>query len=125
MKIALKDGQLLIKDADSAQFAVIKSWGKMKWSRSEQMICGPADRELLNKLSGMVRLPPHIEAERQRLNEIQEAVDVERLNEHPVPMYPYPVRMKLYAHQVRAANMALMTFGLINPMTKRKGKENV
>ena len=57
MKIALKDGQVLIKEADENQFLIIKSWGKMKWSKGQQMLYGPADIELLNKLSGLVRLP--------------------------------------------------------------------
>ena len=31
MKIALQGNTLLIKEADNAQFAVIKSWNKMRW----------------------------------------------------------------------------------------------
>lgn len=31
------------------------------------------------------------------------------------PLVKYPVRKKLYTHQVRAANMALMVFGLAKP----------
>ena len=72
---AMKDGQILIKDADNTQFTIIKSWSKMKWSRAERMFYGPAEIELLNKLAGIVRLPGPIEAERQRLNEIAQAVD--------------------------------------------------
>ena len=33
MKMAMKDGQILIREADNVQFTIIKSWGKMKWSR--------------------------------------------------------------------------------------------
>lgn len=115
MKMALKDGQILIKDADNTQFTIIKSWNKMKWNKAEQMLCGPADGELLNKLAGLVRLPATIEAERQRLNSISEAVDRERMKEEPVPLYKYPVKYPLFRHQVRGANMALITFGLIEP----------
>ena len=32
MKMAMKEGQILIKDADNTQFTIIKSWGKMKRS---------------------------------------------------------------------------------------------
>ena len=115
MKMALKDGQILIKDADDMQFTIIKSWNKMKWSKAEQMLHGPADGELLNRLAGMVRLPANIEAERQRLNRISEAVDKERMMEEPVPLYKYPVKMSLFKHQTRGANMCLLTFGLIDP----------
>lgn len=120
MKMALKDGQILIKDADNMQFTIIKSWNKMKWVKSEQMLQGPADGELLNRLAGLVRLPAGIEAERQRLNSITEAVDRERMKEDPVPLYKYPVKYPLFKHQTRGANMCLMTFGLIDPTGQQK-----
>lgn len=115
MKMALKDGEILIKDADNMQFTIIKSWNKMRWSKAEQMLRGPADGELLNKLAGLVRLPIALEAERQRLNKISEAVDKERMTEEPVPLYEPPVKLDMFKHQVRAYNMALLTFGLVNP----------
>ena len=115
MKMALKDGEILIKDADNMQFTIIKSWNKMRWSKAEQMLRGPADGELLNKLAGLVRLPIALEAERQRLNRIAEAVDKERMTEEPVPLYKPPVKLDMFKHQVRAYNMALLTFGLVNP----------
>lgn len=115
MKMALKDGEILIKDADNMQFTIIKSWNKMRWSKAEQMLRGPADGELLNKLAGLVRLPIALEAERQRLNRISEAVDKERMTEEPVPLYKYPVKYPLFKHQTRGANMCLLTFGLVNP----------
>lgn len=123
--MAMKDGQILIKDADNMQFTIIKSWNKMKWSKAEQMLYGPVDGELLNQLAGLVRLPPVIEAERQRLNGISDAVDAERMKKEPVPLYKYPVKMPLFKHQVRGANMCLLTFGLIDPpKTQEKGEEN-
>ena len=115
MKMALRDGQILIKDADNMQFTIIKSWNKMKWSKAEQMLSGPAEIELLNKLAGLVRLPEVIEKERQKLNSIAEAVDRERMKEDPAPLYKYPVKYPLFKHQTRGANMALITFGLIDP----------
>lgn len=115
MKMAMKDGQILIKDADNMQFTIIKSWNKMKWSKAEQMLYAPVDGELLNKLAGLVRLPETIEAERQRLNGIADAVDRERMKTEPVPLYKYPVKYPLFKHQTRGANMALITFGLVEP----------
>jgi hypothetical protein len=87
----------------------------MKWSKAEQMLFGPADGELLNKLASLVTLPKNIEAERQRLNQIADAVDRERMTEEPVPLYEYPVKYPLFKHQTRGANMALITFGLVEP----------
>ena len=115
MKIALKDGQVLIKEADENQFLIIKSWGKMKRSKGQQMLYGPADIGLLNKLSGLVRLPGPIEERRKNLNEVAAAIDRERLRKSPEPLYKYPVKKQLYQHQTRGANMALMAFGLIAP----------
>ena len=108
MKMALIENTLLIKEADTVQFAVIKSWGKMKWSKTTQTLSGTADIELLDKLSSIVKLPPHIEALRQSLHDTAAAVDQE-------PRLDSPVKMKLFRHQVRGANMAAMVFGWINP----------
>jgi len=123
MKMALKDGQILIKEADNNQFLIIKSWSKMKWSKAEQMLYGPADIELLNKLAGIVRLPGPIEERRQKLNEVAAAVDRERMKEDPEPLYKYPVKLSLYKHQIRGANMALMVFGLIEPPREEAEKD--
>jgi hypothetical protein len=115
MKMAMIDGQILIREADSTQFTVIKSWGKMKWNRATQTLSGPADRELLNRLAGLVRLPQVIEAERARQNKVMAAVDKERMNPNPVPLIEPPIKVKPFAHQVRGYNMALITFGLVEP----------
>lgn len=115
MKMALQGSNLLIKDADNVQFTVIKSWNKMKWDKKTQTLKGTADIELLDKLTSIVHLPPGIEAHRQRLHAVQDAVDRERVNPEPKPFYSYPVKMPLYAHQTRGANMALLTFGWVQP----------
>lgn len=113
MKMALQGNTLLIKDADNVQFTIIKSWNKTKWDKKSQVLRGTADIELLDKLAGIVRLPPAAESRRQRLRAVQDAVDRERINPEPVPFYGYPVKMPLYAHQIRGANMALLTFGWV------------
>lgn len=115
MKMALKDNVLLIKEADNVQFTIIKSWNKMKWSKPTQTLSGLADLELLDKLASIVKLPPTIEARRMELRAIQDAVDRERVNPDPKPLYNYPVKLPLYKHQIRGANMALLTFGFIPP----------
>lgn len=115
MKMAVDGGTLIIKDADNVQFTVIKSWNKMKWDKKTQTLRGTADLELLDKLASIVRLPPAAENRRQRLRAVQDAVDRERINPEPVPFFKYPVKMPLYAHQVRGANMAMLTFGWAQP----------
>ena len=37
------------------------------------------------------------------------------MDPEPEPLYKFPVKMNLYRHQTRGANMALLTFGLIEP----------
>lgn len=115
MKMAMKEGQIIIIDVNNTQFTIIKSWNKMKWRKSERAFYGPAEIDLLNRLAGIVRLPSPIEAERQRLNEIAHAVNAERMKTDPEPLCKYPVKFPLYKHQIRAANMALITFGLVPP----------
>lgn len=121
MKMALKDNTLILVDIDNVQFAAIKSWNKMKWDKASRSLRGAADIELLDKLAGLVRLPPTVEQRRQELHAVQDAVDRERVNPDPAPFYQYPVKMPLYAHQVRGANMCLLTFGWVAP---RGGKTN-
>jgi len=110
------DGGILgIKHADNVQFTVIKSWNKMRWDKKAQILTGAADLELLDRLAGLVRLPPAIEQRRSKLKAVQDAVDRERVNQNPEALYRYPVKMPLYTHQVRGANMCLLTFGWVPP----------
>ena len=115
MKMALKGNTLLLIEVDAAQFAIIKSWNKMLWDKASKQLRGTADLELLDKLSGLVRLAPSVEARRRVLRRVLDAVDRERVNPEPKPFYKYPVKLPLYKHQVRASNMCLITFGWINP----------
>lgn len=115
MKMAMANGIIRIREADKSQFSVIKSWNKMKWNRSQQELSGMADMELLDKLSTLVKLPSYIETHRQRLHAVADAVDRERMNENPTPMLHYPVKLPLFRHQTRGANMAAIIFGFVQP----------
>lgn len=89
----------------------------MKWNKRQNWWEGLVCAELLNRLSKLIPLPKPLNAERYRLNAVQEAVDAERVRptEDLKPFVKYPVKRNLYAHQMRAANMALLTFGLMDP----------
>lgn len=115
MKMALQGNTLKIIEADNVQFTVIKSWNKMKWNKKLKQLEGIADLELLDKLSGIVRLPPAIEAHRAELHRVQDAVDRERMNPDPEPLVKPPIKLSMYKHQVRGFNMCLLTFGLVEP----------
>lgn len=125
MKMALKDGKVLIKDADSTQGAVIRSWNRMRWNKGLKLFEGDLSGDLLDRLAKLVKLPQAIEEERQAIHRVQRAVDQERARKDPEPLVRYPVTKQLYKHQVRAANMALITFGIIPPEAeeaRRDGK---
>lgn len=125
MKMALKDGKVLIKDADSTQGAVIRSWNRMRWNKSLKLFEGDLSGDLLDRLAKLVKLPQAIEEERQAIHRVQRAVDQERARKDPEPLVRYPVTKQLYKHQVRAANMALITFGIVPPEAeeaRRSGK---
>lgn len=115
MKMALEGTTLILIEVDTAQFAIIKSWNKMIWDKASKQLRGTADLELLDKLAGLVRLTPSVEARRRELRWALDAVDQERTNPEPRPFYKYPVKLPLYAHQVRGANMALLEFGWVPP----------
>lgn len=117
MKIKMDKGYIIIIEANSTQTAVLKSWGgMMKWNKRQKWWEGLVCAELLNRLAKLIPLTEPLNAERHRLNAVQEAVDAERVR--PAgdlkPLAKYPVKRSLYAHQMRAANMALLTFGLID-----------
>lgn len=111
MKIAIKDGDLLIQQVTPDQYNIIKSWNIMRWVRSEQALRGKASIELLDRLTVFGRLPANIEALRQQLHHTADLVNAERNAEEPAPLVPYPVTKTLFKHQTRAVNMALITFG--------------
>lgn len=115
MKMAMKDGKIMLIEVDNTQMAIIKSWNSMEYDRRKNMMIGDCSKELLDKLSKIVRLPQAIENYRQRLDETQRAVDKMRIEKKPEALVKYPVQGSLYEHQVRAANMALLTFGLADP----------
>ena len=115
MKMALQGATLILIEVYTAQFTIIKSWNKMRWDKTTKQLRGTADLELLDKLAGLVRLAPSVEARRQELRQVLDAVDRERVNPEPKPFYKYPVKLPLYAHQVRASNMCLITFGWVPP----------
>lgn len=126
--MALKGHTLSIADADQVQFSIIKSWNLMKWDKQTKSLMGTASLELLEKLSSITTLPtgggispktgkpfPNIAEYYEKLRKTREAVDKERLTEDPIPIYKPPVKVPLYAHQIRGLNMALLTFGWAEP----------
>lgn len=115
MEIAMKDGQILMRNMDSTQYNILRNTGKCIWDKKRKMLIGDVSLELLETLNSIIRLPERIKAEYTKLKAVQEAIDRERLNENPVPLVDYPVKLPLFKHQVRGANLALLAFGVVDP----------
>ena len=111
------DGGYIFIKATKEEDAVIKTWKMMSKDKQKGWWYGRASLQLLDKLYHNGGLIPAAKKEMERLMRIQEAVDRERIRpaEDLKPMAEYPVKPNLYAHQTRAANMALMVFGMVEP----------
>lgn len=57
MKIAVRDGDIILQQLTPDQYNIIKSWNLMRWIRAEQALRGKASIDLLDKLSTLGRLP--------------------------------------------------------------------
>ena len=120
--IAIQGDELKIRGATDAQFAKIQQRCGMTRVRmgDEKGLVGVASLDALDSLAEILRrdglsLPPSAERRRRELRAVQEAVDRERVNQKPIPMAKYPVKLPLYSHQTRGANMALLIFGWVQP----------
>ena len=110
MKIAMKEGRVILAQIEPARMEKLKAIRMLRWDRARQTYSAPISLDLLNALATIFRLPDFIEKERRQLDYIARRIEGERSAAHPVPLVPYPVKADLYAHQIRAANMAMLQF---------------
>lgn len=112
----IENGLIFVK-ADKEQEAVIKSWRLMKKDKERGYWYGIISKPLLLNLQRNGGLIPPAKKLLEQMQTVQDAVDTERVkpDKEVKPMCRFPVKAKLYTHQIRAANMALMTFGAIPP----------
>ena len=116
MRMMIQNGFIYLKDPNPAQLLAFKGWGGLlKFDRRRDYWYGTQSLDLLNRLAQLVRLPESAEAIRQDMLSLHNAIDSERMAEKPVPLVKYPVKLDMFAHQVRGANMALLTFGFADP----------
>ena len=86
----------------------LKKTGMLRWNKAARTYSAPVTLDLLDVLAQIFPLPDTVEVERRRLAGIARQLDAQRAAAEPVPLTAYPVRAKLFRHQVRAANMALI-----------------
>lgn len=116
MRMAIKDSMVWVADAPPSWTTAAKKSGQFRGDRKSGMLYGIASLrtlEMIREATG--RLPPPAEELRLSLISRQRAVEAERAREEPKPIVDYPVKRKLFAHQVRGANMALLTLGIVSP----------
>lgn len=104
--------KLLVMDADPTQLGEIRSLGRMTWNRAKRWYEGDATVDLIDSLGALCRLPDELLALKAQLLTVQGRIDALRLQSPAIPIAEYPVKAKLFEHQVRGANMALVAMGL-------------
>lgn len=111
MKIALQHGQIILAEIEPLRYEQLKRIGLLRWNKTTRTMTGPISLDLLNALHKYFRLPDFVEAERERLQEVADRVELEREEKDPLPLTAYPVKATMFKHQIRGANMALLVFG--------------
>ena len=110
MKIAMFNNTVTLAEIEPLRMIQLRRIGGLRWNRSTHTMSGPVSESLLDSLSRLFRLPKPEADELRRLREVRKMVEEERANPDPKPLVHYPIKgATLYKHQVRAANMALLT----------------
>jgi len=112
MRMAIRDGEVLLADLGDS-YMHFREIASMKWDKTSRVLKGPADYETLLALSQIFRLPDAYQKYFDGLKAQRRLIEEQRSCDDPEPIADYPVKVKLYKHQIRAANMALMTFGVM------------
>lgn len=115
MKIAMKEGRIILAEIEQARMDRLKKTRMLRWNKADHTYSAPVSLDLLNTLAGIFRLPDFVEKERRQLDYIARRIEGERNAANPLPLVPYPVNADLYAHQIRAANMAMIQFAAKQP----------
>lgn len=122
MKVAMKEGRIILAQIEQARMDKLTKTGMLRWNRAARTYSAPVSLDLLDTLAGIFPLPDTVEAERRRLAGIVRQLDAQRAAAEPAPLVPYPVRARLFRHQVRAANMAMLVFGAV-PLEEERTKQ--
>lgn len=104
----MKNGRIVLAQIEQARMDKLKKTGMLRWNKTARTYSAPVTLDLLDVLAQIFPLPDTVEAERRRLAGIARQLDAQRAASEPVPLTSYPVRAKMFRHQVRAANMALI-----------------
>lgn len=115
MKIAMKEGRIILAEIEQARMDRLKKTRMLRWNKADRTYSAPVSLDLLNTLAGIFRLPDFVEKERRKLDYMARRLEGERNAAKPLPLVHYPVKAELFQHQVRAANMAMIQFAAKQP----------
>lgn len=115
MKIAMKEGRIVLAEIEQARMDRLKKTRMLRWNKADRTYSAPVSLDLLNTLAGIFRLPDFVEKERRKLDYMARRLEGERNAAKPLPLVHYPVKAELFQHQVRAANMAMIQFAAKQP----------
>ena len=113
MQLALLGEKIYIKN-NRDEYAIVKGLPNAKYNKKLKAWEVPATLDMLNRLNSIVKLTVNLEQERERLFRKQTAIDAARMEKDPVPIMKYPVKVSLFKHQIRAANMAMFALELVS-----------
>lgn len=111
MKIATTADRLYLRPDGDGEKEIIKGLPGVRYDRKSTAWVGMPTLELLERLERLIRLPSDAQDMLYHLRARRAVMDAERVRDRPVAMYAYPVKVELFAHQIKAANMAMLAFG--------------
>lgn len=110
MRIGYFEGEILVAEPGGRYKALSRY---MRWDKRAKCMRAKATLDTLEGLAGIFTLPPNMRALRERLRAKQDMIDRIRADENPKPLMELPVKAKLYKHQIKAVNMALVEFDVL------------
>ncbi|MDO4564817.1 MAG: hypothetical protein Q4C04_04315 [Clostridia bacterium] len=114
MKISESKGKIVITCLSNDEYQIVSAWGLTIWDRARKAIIGPVSEDLLARLNRICTLPLDIAAMLSELRRRRQLIDSLRAEPEPKPLTDFPVKATLYEHQIRGANLALVSLGLID-----------
>ena len=124
MQQKIDENFMYLKPTEKEEIAKIKSIRMFKEDRKAGYWYGELSKTLLEKTKSAFGLIRPAQNKLDEFNRVQAAVDKMRnLPNDEVPdLVEYPVNANLFIHQRRAVNMALLTFGVLDPDIVLKGE---
>ena len=89
MKIAMKNGRIILAEIEQARMDKLKKTRMLRWNKADRTYSAPVSLDLLNTLAGIFRLPDFVEKERRKLDYMARRLEGERNAAKPLPLVHY------------------------------------